>query len=84
MEILLTLLAFFTIAVLFEFFIIPLLKRLFPLFFIMMLMRDISNSIEEINETVVYLQKKEPEKAIEIRKTISSITTTIARKVQLE
>ncbi len=84
MEILLTLLAFFTIAVLFEFFIIPLLKRLFPLFFIMMLMRDISNSIEEINNTVVYLQKKEPEKAVEIRKTISSITTTIARKVQLE
>lgn len=84
MEILLTLLAFFTIAVLFEFFIIPLLKRLFPLFFIMMLMRDISNSIEEINNTVVFLQKKEPEKAIEIRKTISSITTTIARKVQLE
>ena len=70
MEILLTLLAFFTIAVLFEFFIIPLLKRLFPLFFIMMLMRDISNSIEEINNTVVYLQKKEPEKAVEIRKTI--------------
>ena len=84
MEILLTLLAFFTIAVLFEFFIIPLLKRLFPLFFIMMLMRDISNSIEEINNTVVYLQKKEPEKAVEIRKTISGITTTIARKVQLE
>ena len=84
MEILLTLLAFFTIAVLFEFFIIPLLKRLFPLFFIMMLMRDISNSIEEINNTVLFLQKKEPEKAIEIRKTISSITTTIARKVQLE
>ena len=84
MEILLTLLAFLTIAVLFEFFIIPLLKRLFPLFFIMMLMRDISNSIEEINNTVVYLQKKEPEKAFEIRKTISSITTTIARKVQLE
>ena len=84
MEILLTLLAFFTIAVLFEFFIIPLLKRLFPLFFIMMLMRDISNSIEEINNTVVYLQKKEPEKAVEIRKTISSITTTIAKKVQLE
>ena len=84
MEILLTLLAFFTIAVLFDFFIIPLLKRLFPLFFIMMLMRDISNSIEEINNTVVYLQKKEPEKAVEIRKTISSITTTIARKVQLE
>lgn len=84
MEILLTLLAFITIAVLFEFFIIPLLKRLFPLFFIMMLMRDISNSIEEINNTVVYLQKKEPEKAVEIRKTISSITTTIARKVQLE
>ena len=84
MEILLTLLAFITIAVLFEFFIIPLLKRLFPLFFIMMLMRDISNSIEEINNTVVFLQKKEPEKAIEIRKTISSITTTIARKVQLE
>lgn len=84
MEILLTLLAFLTIAVLFEFFIIPLLKRLFPLFFIMMLMRDISNSIEEINNTVVYLQKKEPEKAVEIRKTISSITTTIARKVQLE
>ena len=49
-----------------------------------MLMRDISNSIEEINNTVVYLQKKEPEKAVEIRKTISSITTTIARKVQLE
>ena len=84
MEILLTLLAFITIAVLFEFFIIPLLKRLFPLFFIMMLMWDISNSIEEINNTVVYLQKKEPEKAVEIRKTISSITTTIARKVQLE
>ena len=84
MEILLTLLAFLTIAVLFEFFIIPLLKRLFPLFFIMMLMRDISNSIEEINNTVVYLQKKEPEKAVEIRKTISSITTTIAKKVQLE
>ena len=84
MEILMMLLAFFTIAVLFEFFIIPLLKRLFPLFFIMMLMRDISNSIEEINNTVVYLQKKEPEKAVEIRKTISSITTTIARKVQLE
>ena len=84
MEILLTLLAFITIAVLFEFFIIPLLKRLFPLFFIMMLMRDISNSIEEINNTVVYLQKKEPEKAVEIRKTISSITTTIAKKVQLE
>ena len=84
MEILLTLLAFLPIAVLFEFFIIPLLKRLFPLFFIMMLMRDISNSIEEINNTVVYLQKKEPEKAVEIRKTISSITTTIARKVQLE
>ena len=84
MEILLTLLAFLTIAVLFEFFIIPLLKRLFPLFFIMILMRDISNSIEEINNTVVYLQKKEPEKAVEIRKTISSITTTIARKVQLE
>ena len=84
MEILLTLLAFITIAVLFEFFIIPLLKRLFPLFFIMMLMRDISNSIEEINNTVVYLQKKEPEKAVEIRKTISCITTTIARKVQLE
>ena len=84
MEILLTLLAFITIAVLFEFFIIPLLKRLFPLFFIMILMRDISNSIEEINNTVVYLQKKEPEKAVEIRKTISSITTTIARKVQLE
>ena len=84
MEILLTLLAFFTIAVLFEFFIIPLLKRLFPQFFIMMLMRDNSNSIEEINNTVVYLQKNEPEKAVEIRKTISSITTTIARKVQLE
>ena len=84
MEILMMLLAFLTIAVLFEFFIIPLLKRLFPLFFIMMLMRDISNSIEEINNTVVYLQKKEPEKAVEIRKTISSITTTIARKVQLE
>ena len=78
------LLAFIAFAVVFEFFILPLLKRLFPLFFIMMLMRDISNSIGEINNTVVYLQKKEPEKAVEIRKTISSITTTIARKVQLE
>ena len=78
------LLAFIAFAVVFEFFILPLLKRLFPLFFIIMLMQAIARNIEEINETVVYLQKKEPEKAIEIRKTISSITTTIARKVQLE
>ena len=78
------LLAFIAFAVVFEFFILPLLKRLFPLFFIIMLMQAIARNIEEINETVVYLQKKEPEKAVEIRKTISSITTTIARKVQLE
>ena len=84
MEILMMLLAFIAFAVVFEFFILPLLKRLFPLFFIIMLMQAIARNIEEINETVVYLQKKEPEKAVEIRKTISSITTTIARKVQLE
>lgn len=84
MEILMMLLAFIAFAVVFEFFIIPLLKRLFPLFFIIMMMQAIARNIEEINETVVYLQKKEPAKVIEVRKTISNITTTFAKKVQIE
>ena len=78
------LLAFIAFAVVFEFFIIPLLKRLFPLFFIIMMMQAIARNIEEINETVVYLQKNEPTKVIVVRQTISDITTTFAKKVQIE